>query len=128
VKFIIDECLSHFLARDFADRGYPDCVQPIHVGLRGAHDHTIVARALAEDRIIVTSNARDFRRLLGKTPLHPRAIIIHAQERRLAWHLILAALAFIELQARPEDFMVNRVVEASVTDGIRPYELPLDGS
>lgn len=124
MKFIVDECLSHTLVRDFQRRGYPDCEHPIHVGLRGVRDDTIIAKALLDDRIIVTSNARDFRRLLGSTPLHAGAIIIHAQESRLAWKLILAALAFIELQTHPADYMINRVVEASVTEGVRPYVLP----
>ena len=123
MKFIIDECLSHFLVHDFAARGFPDTVHPIHVGLRGARDDMIVARAFAEDRIIVTANARDFRRLLAQQPLHPGAIIVDALPSDQTWQLILLAIAFIELQPDPADYMVNRVVEVSATFGIRPYEL-----
>ena len=46
----------------------------VHVqelGLRDASDAKILARAIAEDRIIVTSNADDFRRLGAQTPAHP---------------------------------------------------------
>jgi uncharacterized protein (DUF433 family) len=34
------------------------------------------------------------------------------------------AIAFIELQPLPADYMVNRVLELSFSDGIRPYLLP----
>jgi hypothetical protein len=124
VKFILDECLSHLLVRDFAAGGYPDTVHPIHVGLRGVRDDTILAHAIAEDRIIVTANARDFRRLLAGAPIHAGAIIIEVRGREPAWRRIRAALAFIELQPRPVDYMVNRVVEVSATLGVRPYLLP----
>jgi predicted nuclease of predicted toxin-antitoxin system len=124
VKFIIDECLSHFLARDFAARGYDDTIHPIHIGLRGTRDDTILAKALAEDRIIVTANARDFRRLLAATPLHSGAIIVEVPDRPIVWQVVSAALAFIEMQPHPADYMVNRVVEVSATMGVRPYQLP----
>jgi predicted nuclease of predicted toxin-antitoxin system len=126
VKFIVDECLSHLLVRDLAASGYPDAVHPIHIGLCGVRDDTIVDRAIAEDRIIVTANARDFRRLLAAVTIHPGAIIVDARGRTPAWQRIQAALAFIELQPLPADYMVNRVVEVSATMGVRPFLLPPD--
>jgi predicted nuclease of predicted toxin-antitoxin system len=124
VKFIVDECLSHLLVRDLATGGYPDAVHPIHIGLCGVRDDTIVDRAIAEDRVIITANARDFRRLLAAVTIHPGAIIVDARGRIPAWQRIQAALAFVELQQRPADYMVNRVVEVSATMGVRPYQLP----
>jgi Domain of unknown function (DUF5615) len=81
-------------------------VHPIHIGLRGVRDDTIVERAFAEDRIIITSNTRDFRRLQAEMPLHPGAIIIDGRGRARTWRQILAALAFIEAQLNPADYMV----------------------
>ena len=48
-----------------------DAVHVQELGLRGASDADILARAIAEDRIIMTSNADDFRRLGARTPAHP---------------------------------------------------------
>jgi len=45
----------------------------VHVqelGLCGASDADVLARAISEDRITVTSNAEDFRRLGARTPAH----------------------------------------------------------
>ena len=68
-----------------AQRGYPDAIHPIHVGLLGAADHVIVARALSEDRIVVTANGADFKKLLAREPLHPGAFVIKGLEKELAW-------------------------------------------
>lgn len=89
----------------------------------GVRDDTIVAKAITEDRIVVTANARDYRRLLAREPLYPGALLIEPWDRPHAWQLILLALAFIELQSRQDDYMVNRVIEVTATGGIVPYEL-----
>jgi predicted nuclease of predicted toxin-antitoxin system len=123
VKFLIDECLSPSYVASFGRCGYPDAVHPLNIGLRAVRDDQIVARALVDDRIIVSSNARDFRRLFAEISLHPGAILIEPLERPATWKLILAALAFIEVQPRPADYMVNRVVEVSADAGVRPYML-----
>ena len=122
MKFLVDECLSpHYVAR-LGTRGYPDTIHPIHVGLLGAGDHVILARALSEDRIIVTANRADFRKLLSHEPIHTGAIIIEGLEKEPAWKQVLAALGFIEMQTRPLDYMVNRIVEVSVRSGVTPYD------
>ena len=106
------------LVRDLAAHGFPDSVHPIHIGLLGVRDETILKRAIAEDRIIISANAKDFRRLLAATPIHPGAFTI-AQMDRLA-------LGFLELQLDPASYMINRVIEVSASGGIRPYALPPD--
>jgi predicted nuclease of predicted toxin-antitoxin system len=124
VKFLVDECHSPGYVAALSRRGYPDSVHPINIGLLGARDDLIVERALADDRIIITSNARDYVQLLSRQSIHPGAILVQAFTRDRTWSLILAALAFIELQTRPADYMINRVVEVSATEGVRPYLLP----
>lgn len=124
MRFLIDECLSHSYVDALAVRGYPDAIHPIHVGLRGARDDTILARAIIDDRVIVTANAADYRKLLAATTIHPGAIIVEALDRDAAWRQLMIALAFIELQSNPDGYMVNRVLEISARDGLRPYELP----
>jgi hypothetical protein len=53
-----------------------DAVHVQELGLRGASDADILARAIADDRIIVTSNAEDSRRLGARTPAHPGLAIM----------------------------------------------------
>ena len=68
---------------------------------------------LAEDRILVTQNARDFRKLIGKTELHPGLIILPDIDREGTRKLLQAAIAFLEKRRRPVDAIVNYVLEVS---------------
>jgi predicted nuclease of predicted toxin-antitoxin system len=124
VKFLLDECLSHKYTKRLAGRGYPDAIHPIHVGMRGARDDEIVARALTDDRIIISANARDFRKLLATTSVHPGAVLVQVIDIAATWTQIIFALSFIEMHAKPADYMTSRVVEVSAEDGVRPYVLP----
>jgi predicted nuclease of predicted toxin-antitoxin system len=81
VRFFIDECLSPQLAIRLNNTGRHDAVHPLHVGRRGEPDHRVLAWCIAEDRITVTENARDFRHLIGKTELHPGLIILPSVDR-----------------------------------------------
>jgi hypothetical protein len=56
----------------------------------------VLAWCIEEDRIIVTENARDFRRLIGKMELHPGLIILPSVDREGTWTLPQAAVAFLE--------------------------------
>lgn len=85
-----------------------------------------MARALLDDRIVVTANGVDFKKLLASEPLHPGAIIVESLEKQPAWRQILLAIAFVEVEPRPADYMVNRVVEVSTAGGVIPYVLPAD--
>ena len=122
MKFLVDECLSPHYVAWLGQRGYPDAIHPIHVGLLGVGDHLILARALRDDRIIVTANRADFRKLLAREPVHPGAVIVEGLEKEPCWRQILLALDFLELEDRPTDFMVNRIVEVSASSGVTPYE------
>ncbi len=124
MRFLVDECLSPDYVSRLAQRGYPDAIHPIHVGLLGAADHVIVARALSEDRIVVTANGADFKKLLACEPLHPGAFVIEGLEKEPAWRQVMLAIAFVELDSRPEDYMVNRVIEVSSAGGVVPHLLP----
>jgi predicted nuclease of predicted toxin-antitoxin system len=126
VKFLIDECLSHRFARKLHDHGFPDAIHLIHIGLLGFRDDQIVARAFAEDRIIITANGRDYKKLMSNMPLHAGAIIVEALEGNAVWLLLEQALAFIELQPLSADYMVNRVVEVSLASGVNSFVLAQD--
>jgi len=123
VKLLVDECLSPGYVRQLIERGLHDAIHPRYVGLAGVRDDQIVAKAFAEDRIIITANGRDYKRLLARMEVHPGVIIVEVLGRDAMWRQILLALDFIELQPSPNDYMVNRVVEVSTAEGVRPYVL-----
>ncbi|MBV8357622.1 MAG: DUF5615 family PIN-like protein [Deltaproteobacteria bacterium] len=106
-----------------ATGGY-DAVHPLHVGRRGEPDHRVLERCIAEDRVIVTENARDFRRLVGKTELHPGLIILPAIDREGTWKLLESALAFIREYGEPISVMVNHVLGVDESGVITISPLP----
>jgi len=124
VKLFIDECLSPQLAARLNATGRYDAVHPLHVGRRGEPDRRVVEWCIAEDRIIVTENARDFRRLIGRSELHPGLIILPALDREGTWTALQAALAFLEGPGKPLDMMVNHVLEISRSGGMTLLPLP----
>lgn len=127
MKFLVDECLPHSLIRDLASYGLPDSIHPIHVGALGFRDDQIAAHAFAEDRIVITANAQDYKRIAAGISLHPGIILIAQLDRQRAWELIRLALAFLALHPNPAAYMINRVIEVSVDGGIVPYELARGG-
>jgi len=69
MKLLFDENLAERLARDVADV-YPDSTHTLELGLGGATDREIWARA-AEDGFVVVTKDEDFHRLsvlLGPPP------------------------------------------------------------
>jgi hypothetical protein len=74
----------------------------------------------------LSGNARDFRRLVGKTEVHPGLIILPAVDREGTWKLLQAALAFIRERGELMDVMVNQVVEVDESGNITFSPLPSD--
>jgi predicted nuclease of predicted toxin-antitoxin system len=124
VRLFIDECLSPQLATRLNATGRHDATHPLHVGRRGEPDHRVLAWCLAEDRVIVTENARDFRKLVGDTELHPGLIILPAIDREGNWLLLQAAIAFLEARGDPMKGMVNHVIEVATSGAITLSPLP----
>ncbi|MFT4149006.1 MAG: DUF5615 family PIN-like protein [Paracoccaceae bacterium] len=96
---------------------------------RGNPDHVVLRNAIAEDQIIVTENARDFRGLVGREELHSGLLILPCVSRHRCLQLLEAAIAFLESEAAradeiPADHMVNRVIEVDATGQCRIYRLP----
>jgi len=96
VRLFVDECLSPRIATRLNETGRHDAVHPLHVGRRGEPDHQILARCIAEDRVIVTENGRDFRQLVAGADLHPGLMILPSISREGTWRLLQAAIAFVE--------------------------------
>jgi predicted nuclease of predicted toxin-antitoxin system len=129
VRLFIDECLSPPLAVRPNDGGRHDAIHPLHVGRRGEADHRVLARCIEEDRVLVTENAGDFRRLVGRVPSHPGLILLPAIDREGSWSLLEGAIAFLDAQGDPMSLMVNHVLEVEengVLD-LRPLPAPAAG-
>ena len=124
MKLFIDECLSPQLALRLNATGRYDAVHPLHVGRRGEPDYRVLHRCIAEDRVIVTQNARDFRRLVGKTELHPGLIILPAMDREGTWKLLRSALAFVRERGEPMSVIVNNVLEVDESGVMKISPLP----
>src|SRR5687767_12812385 len=105
VKLFVDECVSPELARRINAGGRYEAIHPRDYGRSGELDHEVLQRCLAEDRVIVTENAIDFRKLVGSEALHPGLIILPSVGRERSWALLEAAIAFIEASGRPADIM-----------------------
>jgi predicted nuclease of predicted toxin-antitoxin system len=127
VRLFIDECLSPALARRLNETGEHEAVHPLDVGRRGEPDHKVLDRCLAEDRTIVTGNARDFRKLVGKVKLHPGLIILPAIDREGTWQALQAVIAFLAARGNPMDAMVNHAVEIDVSGTITIEPIPAAG-
>lgn len=124
MKLFIDECLSPALARHLNQSGTHDVLHPRDYGRLGERDDEVLARCLAEDRVIVTENAADFRKLVAREDIHPGLIILPNVTRDASLALLLAAITYLETLGSPSDIMVNHVVEVDADGAMRLYPLP----
>jgi predicted nuclease of predicted toxin-antitoxin system len=113
LKLFIDECLSPHLARHLNMTGEHDASHPRDMGRLGEPDHVVLARCLSEDRVIVTENAVDFRKLVAREEVHPGLILLPSVARDASLRLLTDAIAHLETIGEPSDAMVNHVLEVS---------------
>ena len=111
MKLFIDECLSPTLARHLNATGEHDAVHPRDRGRLGEPDHRILARCIAEDRVIVTENAVDFRKLAARVESHPGLIVPSSLARDGSRNLLVTALGYLSTLGDPSAVMVNHVLE-----------------
>lgn len=77
MKFLIDECLSPELAMDARNRGFPESTHVTWLGLGSSEDWSIVRRAVHEGYVLVTNNAMDFKRLIGREDIHAGLVCLN---------------------------------------------------
>lgn len=63
MRFLLDEAIQHRLADHLAEVGH-DATHVVRIGLAGSPDPQVLARAAAEDRILITTDT-DFPTLLA---------------------------------------------------------------
>ena len=112
MRFYIDECLSPVLARDLNRNDEHDAIHPRDRGRLREPDHIVFARSIEEDRILVTENSGDFRRLAATVDLHPGVITLPSVARAEAARLMALAIAFLNQDGvgRPQDLMINSIL------------------
>lgn len=126
MRFFIDECISPTLSQHLNREGLHDAIHPRDRGRLRDPDHVVFARAIEEDRIIVTENADDFRKLAGAVDLHPGLIILPSVARAEAQRLMDLVIAYlIETEGeRPQDLLVNSVLTITPDGVVRIDPLP----
>ncbi|ESZ03466.1 MULTISPECIES: DUF5615 family PIN-like protein [unclassified Mesorhizobium] len=126
MKFFIDECISPTLSQHLNQKGLHDAVHPRDRGRLRDPDHVVFARAIEEDRIIVTENADDFRKLASAVDLHPGLIILPSVARAEAQRLMDLVIAHLLETGgeRPQDLLVNSVLAITIDGAIGIDPLP----
>lgn len=122
MKFLVDECLSPRIASRLKNLQF-DAIHPRDRGWQGQQDHTILKHAYEEDRTIVTANAEDFRKLVGRLDLHPGLIILPNVGSERGTQLLETVIAFVRAKDNPSNYLVNRVIEVGKDGAIKEYEL-----
>jgi predicted nuclease of predicted toxin-antitoxin system len=125
LKLFFDECISPTSAIELAlELGFY-VAHPRNNGGVGDPDHKVLERCVAEDLVIVTENAADFRKLAARSEIHPGMIILPCVSRNQSKELILTAVKYLEKIGTPGDVIVNHVLEVSEDGSIEMYELPV---
>lgn len=126
MRFFIDECISPMLARCLNESGEHDAVHPRDRGRLQDPDHVVFQRAIDQDRILVTENADDFRKLAARVDLHPGIIILPSVKRDEAERIMRLAIEHLcDLSpSRPQDGMVNRILAVSAAGVLHFEPLP----
>ena len=101
-----------------------DAAHPRDIGRLGEPDHVVLARCLSEDRIIVTENAVDFRKLVARVELHPGLIVLPSVGRDQSLRLLTNAITYLATLGEPSDVMVNHVLEMSEAGAFTLSPLP----
>ncbi len=124
MRLFIDECLSPSLASDLNAANTHVAVHPLHYGRRGQSDHTVLSYCIAENLVIVTQNARDFRALVVREPIHPGLIILPCVGKARSKELLDQVIAHLTGLGDPMLLMINKVLEIGARGAIQMYNLP----
>ena len=122
-RLLLDEHISPALVRKLGEKGlYAEAVA--HVGLSGEPDEHIWNYALEHDFTVVTTNARNFIRLLN-VEVHPGLIVLRESglTRDEQWDRIQPIIDHI-LESSDDDFLLNKLVEISAAGEWEIREIP----
>ncbi len=128
MKLLIDEDLSPTVANRLR---VEDGIDAIHVrdrGKLGEPDQRLLEYAYEEDRILVTCNVGDFRRLASSREIHPGIVLLLdgglLRDEQVA--TVRKATEMIEAECAAGKDMVNRVLRISFEGAAEFENLPGD--
>jgi predicted nuclease of predicted toxin-antitoxin system len=124
-RFLINENLSPQLAGHLRYYLGFDAVHANELSLRGAPNADVLARAIAENRVVMTSNGQDFRKLGRMSPEHPGlAVLLRASGRQEQIKLGVLLATAIEAEIRQGTPPDGRLFEIGADGIIRDHPLP----
>lgn len=120
MRFLLDECLPAAITVGLQEAGH-DCTHVYDLGLGGQPDEQMMARAAAEDRILVSADT-DFGELLATAPvIAPSLILLRRSDKRPE---ALASVILANLGQVHDDLTAGALVVISDTR-IRCRRLPI---
>lgn len=128
MRFLIDEDLSPKLAAECHRAGY-DATSVRDRDILQATDREVSALCFAEDRVLVTNNARDFLRLAEQEGVHPGLVFLPLGSQKELCEWMRTAIAEVErlaakAKASPATLMINSVVEVDGGGDCARFEHP----
>ncbi len=124
IRLLLDEHISPALAGRLAEMEvYAQSVP--HVGLAGRGDSEIWKYALDHDFAVVTTNARDFIRLLD-VDVHPGLIVLRDSglSRADQWDRLRPVIEHLK-RSRDQDPLVNKLIEVTGTGQFVVRDIPV---
>lgn len=121
VKLLLDENLSPRAAVDLRADGH-DAVHLRERGRLGIADPEVLELAFAEDRVLVTANVADFRRLAAARDLHAGIVLLLDGGLRRDEQLEVLRRVLVALEGG--DDLVNRLLTVALDGGFSIEELP----
>jgi predicted nuclease of predicted toxin-antitoxin system len=121
VKFLVDNNLSPLLAESLTTEGH-DAIHLRDLGMQAAADEAVLARAAAEDRVLISADT-DFGRLLARSgAASPSVLLIRRLGGRRAAEQSAVILANLDQVA--EDLGTGAIVVLS-DEWVRIRHLPV---
>lgn len=110
IRLLLDENISPALVNRLGEDDVFAQAVP-HVGLSGRPDHEIWRYALDHDFSVVTTNGRDFIKLLN-VDVHPGLIVLRQSglTREEQWAALLPVVEHIKASG-DDNFLLNKLVE-----------------
>ena len=126
MKFLIDEDLSPRVARHLCEQFCFDAIAVRDRGLLGASDPEVLNYAVAEDRILVTANIRDFEKFASLVEVHAGIVLVEEGDLLVAQQisLINTVVGVLESEIAIGKDLINRVLYISISGTTRFEDLP----
>jgi predicted nuclease of predicted toxin-antitoxin system len=121
VKLLLDENLSPRGAIDLRADGH-DVVHLRERGRLGVADPEVLELAFAEDRVLVTANVADFRKLAAARDLHAGIVLLLDGGLRRDEQLEVLRRVIVALEADGD--LANRALTVALDGGFSIEELP----